>query len=1058
MVFIVKIPNKNRGGQSPDDPSSLSPDLHNHPSPQIIASDPSLNPPVTPTQSTPSTPARPPQPSQPHHREKVPPSSSLSPSATPSPASPASLDVILAPGVLNHRYVRGVDKSLIVERPERIRAVLLGISGAIGKAAQIEGRRRDRKSTVSPHAASATTADDSADDLIQRLSSLSVTTAAESETNKDPSVGSARPPSKRYRVLRSTRSLGLDPAHPSVAFVHAHSEETVARIGTAYEDHRSKKERRSQNRTKVEDEVDAPAEEGANRILSSSHTGARTTPSTPQVSHAAYLGYLCSLAPNRPPEPQLVPDPTTPHPSSSIPSDHDDQSSSAASVTSSSSSDGEGDEAIHPSEVPEHLPQGDLYLCGPIADSSRVKSEDTVQDAWDADQGGSSQAIRQALGACAEAVDRVVEASRGREQRRSDPSAQLGDLDHRSKSRLEEIDPFSSPTQQAETAAASPLTNLYPSPSRRAFVLSRPPGHHCSGSLPSGFCWVNNAVVAAAHAYLNHGIDRVVIFDIDLHHGNGTQSLAWRINSDSVRHDLDREARLASLRAVATQERNRQKTARSSGSKQGWPRGPAVNEEEMQIQAGPRGLRIFYGSLHDIESFPCEDGDPNLIKDASTCVEGAHGQWIWNVHLDSYASQEEFEKLYEEQYSILFNKARRFLSATSAKPRSTLVLISAGFDACSYEYPGMQRHGKHVPPSFYERFGRDSALFADEHCEGKVVSVLEGGYSDRALCSAAMAHVTGLSTQLSSTSAKESVLELASRSPQGWEEEEEEEGEEAWKLDSLIQLEKMARKVGSSCNPTSSSSSARKRGPDPAAWLVDSSKAFAAFERACGKSGVVSLDVLNARTPAKKASSKRGVANPASHVSESAASSPGNTSSASTTGGHLGSGRVLRDRSSLKGRVAYDLSSPTSVKASASSGGGGGKTKASVTSPRPRNPSPQKVESVEPSVARGSSPPPPPPPPPAPSSETGIEFITKSFQDDVTLVPSIHSAFPVTSKEGERNEEGEDETSAAEIRRVKQEELNGEDDLSRLGSATPTQETSRHDPIPSSFSLYSGNR
>lgn len=43
-----------------------------------------------------------------------------------------------------------------------------------------------------------------------------------------------------------------------------------------------------------------------------------------------------------------------------------------------------------------------------------------------------------------------------------------------------------------------------------------------------------------------------------------------------------------------------------------------------------RGLKIFYGSLHDIESFPCEDGNKELVTDASMCIDGAHGQWIWN--------------------------------------------------------------------------------------------------------------------------------------------------------------------------------------------------------------------------------------------------------------------------------------------------------------------------------------------------------------------------------------------------------------------------------------------
>jgi histone deacetylase HOS3 len=54
---------------------------------------------------------------------------------------------------------------------------------------------------------------------------------------------------------------------------------------------------------------------------------------------------------------------------------------------------------------------------------------------------------------------------------------------------------------------------------KRAFVAIRPPGHHCGDDSPSGFCFVNNVVVAAAHAHLKYGVTRAVIFDIDLHHG-----------------------------------------------------------------------------------------------------------------------------------------------------------------------------------------------------------------------------------------------------------------------------------------------------------------------------------------------------------------------------------------------------------------------------------------------------------------------------------------------------------------------------------------------------------
>ena len=56
----------------------------------------------------------------------------------------------------------------------------------------------------------------------------------------------------------------------------------------------------------------------------------------------------------------------------------------------------------------------------------------------------------------------------------------------------------------------------------------------------------------------------------------------------------------------------------------------------------------------------------------------------------------------------------------------------------------MSRHSRRVPTSFYHQFAVDARAFAEEHASGKLVSVLEGGYSDRALISGGMAHLTGL--------------------------------------------------------------------------------------------------------------------------------------------------------------------------------------------------------------------------------------------------------------------------------------------------------------------------
>jgi len=56
-----------------------------------------------------------------------------------------------------------------------------------------------------------------------------------------------------------------------------------------------------------------------------------------------------------------------------------------------------------------------------------------------------------------------------------------------------------------------------------AFALVRPPGHHAEHNRAMGFCLFNNLAVGARHAQAIHGIQRVLVVDWDLHHGNGTQ-------------------------------------------------------------------------------------------------------------------------------------------------------------------------------------------------------------------------------------------------------------------------------------------------------------------------------------------------------------------------------------------------------------------------------------------------------------------------------------------------------------------------------------------------------
>ncbi|GBE62751.1 HISTONE DEACETYLASE [Babesia ovata] len=62
---------------------------------------------------------------------------------------------------------------------------------------------------------------------------------------------------------------------------------------------------------------------------------------------------------------------------------------------------------------------------------------------------------------------------------------------------------------------------------RKGFSLTRPPGHHATRDKMMGFCLYNNVAIAAAHLLRNHGLKRIAIVDIDVHHGNGTQDIFY---------------------------------------------------------------------------------------------------------------------------------------------------------------------------------------------------------------------------------------------------------------------------------------------------------------------------------------------------------------------------------------------------------------------------------------------------------------------------------------------------------------------------------------------------
>lgn len=726
------------------------------------------------------------------------------------------VDVYIAPQVLGHRWVRSRSTAYIVERPERLRAALLGLAAVIGKSFE----------PLYNH--ELITEDQKLDVLADNIASVSI--ARTFGQNRNP-----------IQALISRSKVSFANPNKGLLSVHGCEEEevTVNEIG------------------------DAPAYSIARQ--SNVSFMQQLWPQT-NLSYLAYLQILCQIAPNREPEAldvvhltrQNVMSPSR-KPNFSVEEEKEE--------TSFILSDGS-----FPSEIPTHLPQGDLYLCGSqpfVKDEERrmesidpqtpqnekgpfmtynsptqshiqdyaaemceqitIRNDEAHPSEADLLRQGSQGAIEASLGACCAALDRIVQRSRG--VNASSENSEITSVD----------------LSNLHLSKPSVNCSIPTSSGRRAFVLARPPGHHCSSKTPSGFCWVNNVAVVAAEAYAKHGIDRIAILDFDLHHGDGTQSIVWRINEETFRMDADREARKNAILAEEKSRERKQKSGTSNAKKMGDKAKSEPNpdtsisstkQEEGKVEQlnqpreehedrwttllGRRGLKVFYGSLHDIESFPCEDGNKQKVTDASIRLEGGHGQWIWNVHLDSHANRDDFLSAYDKKYKELIRKAKQFFENTQSTSKASMVIISAGFDACVHETPGMQRHGKNVPTEFYTLFTRDSVRLAEDFCDGKLMSVLEGGYSDRALTTGVIAHLAGMTDHLGDGIEHELCLPATLQ-----------QFDRLSKLssNSMITISKQAETQDLSINRTKRSEWSSK---DPQ-WLKYTLESFKRLQEHCGK-------------------------------------------------------------------------------------------------------------------------------------------------------------------------------------------------------------------------------
>jgi len=181
-----------------------------------------------------------------------------------------------------------------------------------------------------------------------------------------------------------------------------------------------------------------------------------------------------------------------------------------------------------------------------------------------------------------------------------------------------------------------------------------------------GFCLFNNVAVAAAHALAVHDLDRVLIVDWDVHHGNGTQNIFYATD------------------------------------------------------------RVAFLSIH---RFPFYPGSGAADETGTGAGLGA----TRNVPLPFGVSQEE--------YHAAFNAA---LEQIAAATRPQLILISAGFDAHALDPIGSLGLESHD----FSSLTRQVVAAAKQFCDGRVVSLLEGGYNVDALAESVQCHLETLLAQL----------------------------------------------------------------------------------------------------------------------------------------------------------------------------------------------------------------------------------------------------------------------------------------------------------------------
>jgi acetoin utilization deacetylase AcuC-like enzyme len=211
----------------------------------------------------------------------------------------------------------------------------------------------------------------------------------------------------------------------------------------------------------------------------------------------------------------------------------------------------------------------------------------------------------------------------------------------------------------AAGAVADAVGRVVRGDDRQALCLVRPPGHHALAGTAMGFCLFGNIALGARMATSKLGLDRVLVVDFDVHHGNGTQAIFWD----------DPQVGFLSIHR--------------------WPFYPGTGDTDETGGTRALGTKV---------NIPVKFGTPRAE---------------YLAHFQS-----ELERL-------------------AAKIRPQLVLVSAGFDAHREDPIGSLE----LETEDFAQLTRAVLDVAKVHADGKVVSVLEGGYNTQALADSVGVHL-----------------------------------------------------------------------------------------------------------------------------------------------------------------------------------------------------------------------------------------------------------------------------------------------------------------------------